>query len=73
MVCQVLTPELSSRILREAQAQLAEVDAEADLLAVGGAVDTSLSRQVSQPVSIHDCLWSRFIGALGAVGVISAC
>jgi len=43
---QVLTPALSTRILREAQAQQAEVDAEADLLAAGGAAYAS-GRQVS--------------------------
>ncbi|KAK9840658.1 hypothetical protein WJX81_007722 [Elliptochloris bilobata] len=42
---EVLTPELSSRILREAQAQQAEVDAEADLLGAGGARAASSGRQ----------------------------
>ena len=44
---QALTPALSSRILQEAQAQQAEVDAEADVLA--GALAASSGRQVAEP------------------------
>ena len=48
--CQALTPALSSRILQEAQAQQAEVDAEADELA--GGVAASAGRQVAEPARL---------------------
>ncbi len=57
---QVLTAALSTRILREAQAQQAEVDAEADLLAAGGAAYAS-GRQVSP------ALCARRSGTAGCV------
>ena len=68
--CQALTPALSSRILQEAQAQQAEVDAEADELA--GGVAASAGRQVAEPAllaheggrAVQSCLLSVRCGVV---------